>query len=1788
MWVANMGSLVRATEYGSWLEDCIDEKLCRPRHKMLLTNVSSALLEDLDFNPENTMHTSTEAEASSDHDSPSLTTSPRRSTATTMTGSHFALGQSSIRYADFPREAKELDGLLYNILRMNVKGTKHCILDNVTFPSYIQGMIVLDKHMNISRMDRVMAAFTTFNTIKYNGNALGFMTSFLGAARELDMCQAEKAHYKFCSLMRAFDGKSKTIQYHIAEDFNSLVIDDSLNFHDLLQKYCSMLATVGDGTSKQVNVVERDAASGENSLSGVIICHHCGGEGHKRPDCPKYKQMKKNVMKKKQNDASKRLGGDSTVICHHCNKAGHIRPNCPDLAAGRPPHPVCLSQMEDLPIETSPVQNPVNTTQMANTSALSPDDLQRIVSSLRSGSYPVRMVKASGCVQDERVVLSVCDGIGTAAYILNNFKADITRFIGVELDPVSRTICDNLNPPEHSIFNGVDHSWKTNIFDIKEEDIVALGRDAIAMYVMATPCEDFSKLRLIANRLKTGKNDPREGLRGKKGAVTLHALQIWVWILKHNPNCELFAENVKFDDMKEDWEAVCKVLGEPLIHDAADVSYTRRVRAWWSNLPLPTDRSDLIAGYSPGDPNSCMDRGRTVQPYCVDGKVTARTIGGSWSGDPSSPVADTSVPVIVHDVSCKKAQHLRVNEAERLHGLPTDSTAGGGVSNKDRLIRIGRGWDVPSAEMQLRFSRLVRKSTAYPGSGSPGPSQMAALRSQLVAARLRGGNDAVVEMLVSAGPAQQSQMLRILAEQQSYPVNYTGSVLDSGSSRHLNPNTCVTHADDTLSLTGFDNSRAWTQGNGYLPIKINDAYSDRTTAIDLYDADKFDGVCPILSMGKLIRLRWKFYFESPDNMYAIAPDGGAKARIELGDDDIIRMPHEIRTGSDSNPLPRLPAALTISNPMLHVNRTMKALNAELLHDIFAHRSMEKIYRTLQNTTGYEAVRLPDFFCTTCAETKAKARGLRHTSSAAVPVMPAIQSDAAPAEDDYEDPSDPVDDSNENITEIEYMAPVVGRALGQQPVPQPSRFELDKLRPFEIMFCDNKDYDQPVRGGRQIAFILYDFKSTAKFKVDLKSKADNGYAFRKIVAMNGIHKLPYSCRIYSDGCGSMAHVEIAAVLMGLDHAYVPPRMPSLNEAEKICYLIWDDANALIHRHKAPQYLMAEAVSYSMYVDMRTATTANRDFRTPYEIIKGSRPSILKLHRFYTLSYVTIPRQKRKALAKKGTHVRAEAGRLLGFQSMFSSTYRVLLSENRMVHSINVTFDDTNCVHDQPALSGGVAAGLDALAVPMGRQPAAELGGADAIKALSPQHAVPHQAALPPVTVEIEHCDLFDAHVPQPADASMSDEWLWHSEPLVNRPRPSYTSAFMCEVEQRCENDHIDLDRALVLTVRHAVDCQENVDHYSISQACGYLALMAQKNIQWKEALAGDDRDKAIAAFNAERDSLMSTILELLTQDHPEYETAVKEAVSGRYLLDIRRNAMWKCRGVKQGFKEDKTIDGPGFVYYSHVVKLYTIRISLFRPNRGTRRIAIQDVKTAFLQSDKFPPETIKYMKIYNPVQAELEYFRQWGPTYGEYSGNIRWEDTYAPYYEGEGFIRGDNERSVFYHEDQDLLVLVYTDDNFFDGEEDSIKFGSKTLEDRFDCKGLEWITHDAPPTDYIGMLIGQKNMHTYVSMEKYIENCLEILGWTDLKPARVPMTGPISDDSPLLSEEDSAKFYTGNGFLSWLSNIARIDITHTWNRISQWQSKPNESAFEALRHAFRYLSGTRHLQLAAPINSGPES
>ena len=87
-------------------------------------------------------------------------------------------------------------------------------------------------------------------------------------------------------------------------------------------------------------------------------------------------------------------------------------------------------------------------------------------------------------------------------------------------------------------------------------------------------------------------------------------------------------------------------------------------------------------------------------------------------------------------------------------------------------------------------------------------------------------------------------------------------------------------------------------------------------------------------------------------------------------------------------------------------------------------------------------------CDARAKAKARSFGLsqkKHEVLVNIPV-------SDPVFDDDND-LDPFDSEPED-EEFEYVAPVAGSELSEQNVP---RFDLEKLRPFEAVSVDNKDY-----------------------------------------------------------------------------------------------------------------------------------------------------------------------------------------------------------------------------------------------------------------------------------------------------------------------------------------------------------------------------------------------------------------------------------------------------------------------------------------------------------------------------------------------------------------------------------------------------------------------------------------------------------------------------------------------------------------------------------------------------------
>ena len=219
-------------------------------------------------------------------------------------------------------------------------------------------------------------------------------------------------------------------------------------------------------------------------------------------------------------------------------------------------------------------------------------------------------------------------------------------------------------------------------------------------------------------------------------------------------------------------------------------------------------------------------------------------------------------------------------------GFPAGSTSGCAVSQIDRLRALGDSWDVHTSLMLNRFSRYATIRVDGPLLVHSPSKQFSgnSAKQALLAPRATGGPDAIVQLLAALTKDEQLMLLQHMRAPTS-PVFYAGSVLDSGSSKHLHTQVQVTHSEDRCSISGFKSNKdpTWTQCNGHLPLTACDTVTGQDRPFDVWDSDKLNTVAlGILSLGKLVRSGWSFYFESSDKLVAVTPDSSLASGWNLG------------------------------------------------------------------------------------------------------------------------------------------------------------------------------------------------------------------------------------------------------------------------------------------------------------------------------------------------------------------------------------------------------------------------------------------------------------------------------------------------------------------------------------------------------------------------------------------------------------------------------------------------------------------------------------------------------------------------------------------------------------------------------------------------------------------------------------------------------------------------------------------------------------------------------------------
>ena len=119
-------------------------------------------------------------------------------------------------------------------------------------------------------------------------------------------------------------------------------------------------------------------------------------------------------------------------------------------------------------------------------------------------------------------------------------------------------------------------------------------------------------------------------------------------------------------------------------------------------------------------------------------------------------------------------------------------------------------------------------------------------------------------------------------------------------------------------------------------------------------------------------------------------------------------------------------------------------------------------------------------------------------------------------------------------------------------------------------------------------------------------------------------------------------------MGINYIAIPPHSQSLNEAERIADRLWACARIQMISTETDDKHFAYGMDMACYVKLRMATTAHRNWLTPYDILRGVKPSIAHLQPFFTKAFVQVPKSKRAKMKEWGQpHQRAEIGHLIGY-------------------------------------------------------------------------------------------------------------------------------------------------------------------------------------------------------------------------------------------------------------------------------------------------------------------------------------------------------------------------------------------------------------------------------------------------------------------------------------------------------------------------------------------------------------
>lgn len=598
------------------------------------------------------------------------------------------------------------------------------------------------------------------------------------------------------------------------------------------------------------------------------------------------------------------------------------------------------------------------------------------------------------------------------------------------------------------------------------------------------------------------------------------------------------------------------------------------------------------------------------------------------------------------------------------------------------------------------------------------------------------------------------------------------------------------------------------------------------------------------------------------------------------------------------------------------------------------------------------------------------------------------------------------------------------------------------------------------------------------------------------------------------------------------------------AERLNRTILEKVRAMFHDSGLPKFLWAEATAHAVYLKNRTWTRTLGN-ATPYELLNGQKPNLSGLHPWGC---------KVRVHDTTGSKLdgRSKLGRWVGFDPDTRDGHRIYWPEKRSVsveRSVKFNFDDDEVVIGVLPLEGEVVNGEQNTVKPQSNTPVIEKDKAPDIENVTE----PTEGRGKRIRKETEYIRLLRE------GAGVTGE---NSKGILPRGMQSGSLSKALETALSAVGGVCEVDYAMATVIEGAEGLTPS----------------------YEEARRRPDWPKWEKAVQKELENLTESGTWEICERPPN-----TNVVDCRWVLRIKKNfageiEKYRARLVAKGYTQIYGIDY--YETYAPVARLASLRLLLAIAARNGWPVDTFDFDSAYLNAPLGEGEVI-YME--QPMGHETRDRKRWvwklkKALYGLKQGAKSWYDTLYRALSELGFTRAEADHGVFFKDMGSHIVVlgVHVDDCMVTGS-------STTLVSKFkvDMDKKYKLTDLGPANWLLGIKISRDLANKTISLSQrtYIESIITRFNFDDLKPSSMPIDPAV----PLLKSqspsklEDIAKmrnipFREAVGALMYAAMGTRPDIAFATSTVAQFAENPGWSHWEAVKRIFRYLLGTKDLEL----------